>query len=93
VADERKGYPRLAARLAIDAESGMYRRFSYLQARLLLEKQDDLRLKEQELEILDAMVEQDHPDFFQSRQSSYDPHATEQLKNFVERHQSRSEGI
>ena len=49
-----EGYSRLAALLDIDAESGIYRRFGYLQSRVLLEKQDDLRLLEEKLNRLDS---------------------------------------
>ena len=47
------GYPRLAAFLDSDDNFMLYRRFGYLQSRLLLEKQDDLRLLEEELGRLD----------------------------------------
>ena len=47
------GYPRLGAFLDSDDNFMLYRRFGYLQSRLLLEKQDDLRLLEEELGRLD----------------------------------------
>lgn len=47
------GYPRLAAFLDSDDNFMIYRRFGYLQSRLLLEKQEHLRQLEEELENLD----------------------------------------
>jgi hypothetical protein len=47
------GYPRLATFLDSDDNFMIYRRFGFLQSRLLLEKQDSLRLLEQELDFLD----------------------------------------
>jgi hypothetical protein len=53
VQDCPKGYPLLAAFLDSDDNFMIYRRFGYLQARLLLEKQEQLRRLEWELELLD----------------------------------------
>jgi hypothetical protein len=53
VQDCPKGYPLLAAFLDSDDNFMIYRRFGYLQARLLLEKQEQLRRLEWELEVLD----------------------------------------
>jgi hypothetical protein len=53
VQDCPKGYPLLAAFLDSDDNFMIYRRFGYLQARLLLEKQEQLRRLELELELLD----------------------------------------
>lgn len=47
------GYPRLATFLDSDENFMLYRRFGYLQSRLLLEKQDDLRRLESQLEVMD----------------------------------------
>lgn len=47
------GYPKLAAFLDSDENFMVYRRFSYLQARLLLEKQNELQKLELELEAMD----------------------------------------
>lgn len=44
-----RGYPRLAAFLDSDESFSIYRRFGYAQARLLLEKQDEMRLLEEGL--------------------------------------------
>lgn len=56
-----RGYPRLAALADSDENFMIYRRFGYLQSRLLLEKQDELRSLEEELEILDARMEKQDP--------------------------------
>jgi hypothetical protein len=47
------GYPHLAAFLSSDENFSLYRRFSYLSARLLLHKQDTLRALEAKLDALD----------------------------------------
>jgi hypothetical protein len=44
------GYPNLAAFTNSDEDFAIYRRFGYLQARLLLDKQDQLRLLEEKLD-------------------------------------------
>ena len=48
-----RGYPKLATFLDSDDRFMVYRRFGYLQSRLLLEKQDDLRILEARLDRLD----------------------------------------
>jgi hypothetical protein len=50
-----RGYPRLATFLDSDESFSVFRRFGYIQSRLLLEKQDDLRILEEELDILDEV--------------------------------------
>jgi len=47
------GYPYLAAFLDSDENFMIYRRFGFIHARLLLQKQDELRLMEEELDRLD----------------------------------------
>jgi hypothetical protein len=47
------GYPKLAAFLDSDENFMLYRRFGYLQSRLLLEKQDELRVLEEKLDKMD----------------------------------------
>ncbi|KAJ9603890.1 hypothetical protein H2200_011412 [Cladophialophora chaetospira] len=54
VQETPNGYPRLAVYLDSDENFMLYRRFGYLQSRLLLEKQDDLRRLEHELGRMDA---------------------------------------
>jgi hypothetical protein len=48
-----EGYPQLAAFLDSDENFMLYRRFGYLQARILLHKQDELRALETKLDRLD----------------------------------------
>jgi len=48
-----RGYPNLAAFLDSDESFMIYRRFGYLQARLLLDKQDELRRLEERLGEMD----------------------------------------
>jgi len=47
------GYPYLAAFLDSDENFMIYRRFGFLHARLLLQKQDELRMMEEELDRMD----------------------------------------
>lgn len=47
------GYPNLATFKSSDEVFAVYRRFGYLQSRLLLEKQDGLRVLEQRLDKYD----------------------------------------
>lgn len=53
VRDHAIGYPNLAVFKSSSDSFALYRRFGYLQSRLLLEKQDDLRILEQRLEDYD----------------------------------------
>lgn len=53
VDDFRLGYPNLATYTNSSDNYALYRRFGYLQSRLLLEKQDVLRVLEQRLEAYD----------------------------------------
>ena len=53
VQDCPDGYPLTAAFLDSDDNFMIYRRFGYLQARLLLEKQEQLRRLELDLELMD----------------------------------------
>ena len=57
-----KGYPELATFLDSDDNFMVYRRFGYLQARLLLEKQERLRVLEEELDALDKQQTADEED-------------------------------
>ena len=61
-ADQRsEGYPALAEFLSSDERWSIYRRFKYLQSRLILEKQEELRLLDEELRDMDLEVAQDEP--------------------------------
>jgi len=48
-----EGYPQLGAFLDSDENFMLYRRFGYLQSRILLHKQDELRALETELDNMD----------------------------------------
>jgi hypothetical protein len=50
-----EGYPRLAAFLDSDDSFMIFKRFGYLQTRILLEKQAQLQLLERELDETDAI--------------------------------------
>jgi hypothetical protein len=50
-----RGYPNFAAFLDSDESFMLYRRYGYLQSRILLEKQDELRLLEEQLDELDRL--------------------------------------
>jgi hypothetical protein len=54
--------------LSSDENFMLYRRFDYIQARLLLYKQDELRELEGELENLDAIDENEDPSLLRSRE-------------------------
>jgi hypothetical protein len=53
VVDCHRGYPRLAAFQSSDESFMLYRKFAYLQSRVILDKQDQLRVLEKELHDLD----------------------------------------
>lgn len=56
-----RGYPNLAAFLDSDESFGLYRRFGYLQARVILEKQEELRCLEESLDDLDRKQQCSQP--------------------------------
>jgi hypothetical protein len=58
VRDSPKGYPSVATFLDSDESFMVYRRFGFVQARLLLEKQDDLRKLESKLDRYDKKLGQ-----------------------------------
>lgn len=62
------GFPRLAAFQAADTNFSMYRGFSYLHSRLLLDLQDELALLEKELADLDWDDFEDNPQRLRSRE-------------------------
>jgi hypothetical protein len=64
-----KGYPRLAAVLDSDENFMLYRRFGFLQARLLLHKQDELAELEDELDELDQADALERPLLLQCRRN------------------------
>jgi hypothetical protein len=73
----------LAAFLDSDEGFTIYRRFGYLQSRLLLDKQEQLRLLEEKLEHLDLKIAKDDPGALCSR-TLYGPNAVEHRKLITE---------
>jgi len=64
------GYPQLSALINSDVNFLMYRRFGYLRNRVLLHKQDELAMLEQQLKELDDL--DDEEDHFRIRSRKYD---------------------
>lgn len=65
-----EGYPELAAFLDSDENFMLYRRFGFVQARVLLEKQDELRLLEERLDDLDKAMRRKDEDSLRTRDLS-----------------------
>lgn len=63
-----EGYPRLAALLDSDENFMLYRRFGFLQARILLNKQDQLRELEKQLDREDRVDMKKDPSLLKSRE-------------------------
>lgn len=61
--DNPNGFPLLAAFLDSSDNFMMYRRFGWLQSRLLLAKQDELRQLEEDLDDFDQMTKASHPEW------------------------------
>jgi hypothetical protein len=57
-----KGYPNVAAFLDSDESFMLYRRFGYLQSRLLLDKQGELRVLERKLDRMDNLDAKENPE-------------------------------
>ena len=62
-----KGYPRLATLIGSDEKFMLYRKFGYLQSRILLHRQDELRELEEDLYHLDVVAAKQNPASLQSR--------------------------
>ncbi|KAG4027176.1 hypothetical protein MFRU_032g00420 [Monilinia fructicola] len=62
-----EGYPQLAAVIDSDEQFMLYRRFGHLQARILLNKQDELRELESQLNHIDKVYAQRWPARLRSR--------------------------
>jgi hypothetical protein len=63
-----EGYPRLAALVDSDENFMLYRRFGFLQARLLLSRQDELRRLEERLDSLDKKHSKENSRWLHSRE-------------------------
>jgi hypothetical protein len=59
VNDHSKGYPNVAAFLDSDEGFAVYRRFGYLQSRILLQKQEELRGLEDDLETIETKIREE----------------------------------
>ncbi|PVH82393.1 hypothetical protein DL98DRAFT_586381 [Cadophora sp. DSE1049] len=55
------GYPKVSVMLTSDPHLMVYRSFNYLQSRLLLHKQDELRELEDGLDVMDRVDSRDNP--------------------------------
>lgn len=73
-----EGYPHLAAFLDTSDDFMLYRRFGFLQARILLNKQDELRVLELDLDHMDSVST---PDVLQSRET--DVYMSDKRKNLL----------
>lgn len=73
----------MAAFLDSDEGFSIYRRFGYLQARLLLDKQEELRLLEEKLQTLDLAIAEVDGGALCSR-TLYGPNADEHRKILTE---------
>jgi hypothetical protein len=63
-----QGFPRLAAFQASDANFSLYRSFSYLHSRLLLDLQDEITTLEEELDEIDLKDSENDPGRLKSRE-------------------------
>lgn len=66
------GFPRLAAFQSSEANFSLYRSFSYLHSRVLLDLQDEITSLERELDDIDEDDECDDPDRLRSRELDED---------------------
>jgi hypothetical protein len=62
------GFPRLAAFQSSEANFSLYRSFSYLHSRVLLDLQDEITSLEKELDEIDVDDEMDDPNRLRSRE-------------------------
>jgi hypothetical protein len=62
-----RGYPRLAAFLDSDPNFMLFRRFGFLHARVLLNKQDELRVLEKQLDQVDGEDERENHKLLECR--------------------------
>jgi hypothetical protein len=68
------GYPYLATFLDSDENFMIYRRFGFIHARLLLQKQDELRIMEEELDRMDQRDLSNNPKTIQCRIEDVERH-------------------
>jgi hypothetical protein len=68
VEETPNGFPRLAAFQSSEANFALYRSFSYLHSRVLLDLQDEITSLEKELDEIDIDDEMDDPNRLRSRE-------------------------
>lgn len=85
VRDAPTGYPSVATFLDSDENFGLYRRFGFVQARLLLEKQDDLRKLELKLDRYDRRLARDPQTKDSLRTRDLKPEALAARKDIMEK--------
>jgi hypothetical protein len=83
--DFHTGYPRLAAFQSSDESFLLYRKFGYLQSRVLLDKQDQLRLLEKELHELDDDLHHGRPGWTETRRHITDKDMRKQRAELMDR--------
>jgi hypothetical protein len=71
------GFPRLAAFQSSEANFALYRSFSYLHSRVLLDLQDEITTLERELDDIDLDDVDEDPDRLRSRELDVDRAADE----------------
>jgi hypothetical protein len=71
------GFPRLAAFQSSEANFSLYRSFSYLHSRVLLDLQDEITTLERELDDIDLDDADEYPDRLRSRELDVDRAANE----------------
>jgi hypothetical protein len=71
------GFPRLAAFQSSEANFSLYRSFSYLHSRVLLDLQDEITTLERELDDIDLDDHDEDPDRLRSRELDVDKAADE----------------
>ncbi len=76
------GYPRLAVFLDSDENFMLYRRFGFLQSRVLLYKQDELRELEEQLDKMDQRDSKSRPKKLKSRER--DDAENEDRRNLIQ---------
>jgi hypothetical protein len=72
VEETPEGFPRLAAFQSSEAKFALYRSFSYLHSRILLDLQDEITSLEKELDEIDEDDSHADPDRLRSREIDVD---------------------
>lgn len=75
------GYPRLAAFLDSDPNFMVFRRFGFLHTRVLLNKQDELRVLEKQLDNIDQEDAREKPKLLKCRERDMRQESTDEKKS------------